>query len=464
MSQLKYLKASSRTVSCIMRFSPAHNEAFASLSGDRNPIHFDLRCARINQLEKPVVYGVVSVFCALGKWAQSRKFCLGRIQADFFHPIFPGENYELEILEKGQTGCLRVFSGQTCVVEINFDWQPPSAELAWPNTSYTAAENRYLPNGSALDAVLELCALSRGQLPWHQFSALLWSTHFVSTKFQPSTVVYTSFEFSFFPFAGGAETLVNNLSVRSDDRFRLKFIEGSGDGIKSFCLQARICPQPVRYTLEEFSPNFPKRDLTANSVFISGASRGFGSVLALAFGLCGAQVFVNYHTCQEEAENVVQQLARIGTKAWAIRGDVASEQDCLRMREFVRKSAGSIDFLLNNASTKAKDYPGKAQNEAEISLKMTTLPTEIFAPLLNPGGKIIFISSKFVELEPRGFEKYVHSKIAIENWAKSYSKINPEKKILVIRPPRMLTDQTVSSPTAAASAIQVAEDLFDSFF
>jgi len=79
---------------------------------------------------------------------------------------------------------------------------------------------------------------------------------------------------------------------------------------------------------------------------ITGASRGIGRALALAFGNAGYAVGVHYHKEKAKAEDVVQQL---GSDALALECDV---RDSLRVRAMIDAVIGRwgrLDVLVNNA-------------------------------------------------------------------------------------------------------------------
>jgi 3-oxoacyl-[acyl-carrier protein] reductase len=64
---------------------------------------------------------------------------------------------------------------------------------------------------------------------------------------------------------------------------------------------------------------------------ITGSSRGIGRAIALRLAREGAAVAVNYRERREQANEVVDAIARAGGRAVAIAADVASAADCARV-------------------------------------------------------------------------------------------------------------------------------------
>lgn len=90
--------------------------------------------------------------------------------------------------------------------------------------------------------------------------------------------------------------------------------------------------------------------LSGKVVLVTGAAKRLGRAIALASAEHGADVAITYRESAREAREVVQELARRGVEALAVRCDVADE---LSVRETVREVAsvlGGIDVLVNNAA------------------------------------------------------------------------------------------------------------------
>jgi 3-oxoacyl-[acyl-carrier protein] reductase len=93
----------------------------------------------------------------------------------------------------------------------------------------------------------------------------------------------------------------------------------------------------------------PAARLSCKVALITGAGRGFGQAIALAFAREGARVAANYLVSRAGAEDVVAQAGRLGGEAIALRGDVAREDDVKAMIAVTLARFGRLDVLVNNA-------------------------------------------------------------------------------------------------------------------
>ena len=83
--------------------------------------------------------------------------------------------------------------------------------------------------------------------------------------------------------------------------------------------------------------------------FITGASRGLGKAMAIAFAGEGAAVAVGYNTGAEGAADTVETIRKAGGDAEAFQGDITEPEIVASIvAEIVRRFDG-IDILVNNA-------------------------------------------------------------------------------------------------------------------
>lgn len=87
----------------------------------------------------------------------------------------------------------------------------------------------------------------------------------------------------------------------------------------------------------------------SGTVIVTGASRGIGKACALAFGKSGADVIVNYTRSKEKAEEVCEEISKLGGRALPFCADVADRKAVDEMIAFAHSNFGRISTLVNNA-------------------------------------------------------------------------------------------------------------------
>ena len=89
--------------------------------------------------------------------------------------------------------------------------------------------------------------------------------------------------------------------------------------------------------------------LKEKTAIVTGSSRGVGRAVAEAYGKDGANVVVNYTSNQKAADEVVKNIQDMGSKAIAVKADVAQKADVERLVKAAMEEFGRIDILVNNA-------------------------------------------------------------------------------------------------------------------
>lgn len=87
----------------------------------------------------------------------------------------------------------------------------------------------------------------------------------------------------------------------------------------------------------------------SETVIVTGASRGIGKACALAFGKSGVNVIINYTRSKEKAEEVCDEISKLGGRALPFCADVADRKAVDEMIAFAHSNFGSISILVNNA-------------------------------------------------------------------------------------------------------------------
>ena len=167
-------------------------------------------------------------------------------------------------------------------------------------------------------------------------------------------------------------------------------------------------------------------DVKNLNVIITGASRGIGKGIALAFAINGANVAFTYSSSFESASNLEKQLNSYGIKAKSYKSDASSYNESIDLVNKISSDFDSIDVLINNAGiTKdnllmrisEKDFDDVINVNLKSVFNMTKAVQKIM--LKQRKGSIINMSSVVGVKGNAGQSNYAASKAGIIGFSKS---------------------------------------------
>ncbi len=89
--------------------------------------------------------------------------------------------------------------------------------------------------------------------------------------------------------------------------------------------------------------------LKGQKALVTGGNSGIGKAVAIELGNAGADVVVNYVRGEDQAREVVAEIEKSGSRAFAHQTDVSQEDQVSAMFEKMKAELGTIDILVNNA-------------------------------------------------------------------------------------------------------------------
>ena len=168
--------------------------------------------------------------------------------------------------------------------------------------------------------------------------------------------------------------------------------------------------------------------LDGRVALVTGASRGFGRAIALAFGHEGADVVVNYHASATGAAEVAAALEKLGRQALVVKADVGSEGEVGELVAAARARFGRLDILVNNAGIMDRgpfaDVPiGAYARMFATNVTGTMLCTRAVLPAMieRRYGRIVNVSSQLARagVGTGGFAAYAATKGAVEAFTRA---------------------------------------------
>ena len=178
------------------------------------------------------------------------------------------------------------------------------------------------------------------------------------------------------------------------------------------------------------------KTLAGRVALVTGGSRGIGRASALALAEAGCDVAVNYLNSAELAQDVVASIEQMGQRAVAIKADVSSEHDVIRLVTEVEAALGRVDILVNNAGIN----PSKPLAELNSSdwhrvISQNLTSAFLLSQAVVPGmrerqwGRIIMLSSIAAQTGGVVGPHYAASKAGMIGLAHSYASLLAKEKI-----------------------------------
>jgi 3-oxoacyl-[acyl-carrier protein] reductase len=205
-------------------------------------------------------------------------------------------------------------------------------------------------------------------------------------------------------------------------------------------------------------------ELRGAVALVTGASRGIGKGIALAFGRAGMRVGVNYHSRAEDAAAIVAAIKNAGGDAIALRADVAEASEVERLVSEVERAFGVINVLVNNAGilgVLGYDEVDEAEWERVIRVNLTSafLVTRAVLPGMRKAewGRIINLSSVAAQTGGATAPHYAASKAGLVGMTHSYAARLAKTGITVnaIAPALIETDMVTDGLKASPERIPI---------
>lgn len=166
--------------------------------------------------------------------------------------------------------------------------------------------------------------------------------------------------------------------------------------------------------------------LEHKNVIITGASRGIGRGIALVFAKHGANVAFTYNASVQPAEDLENELTKLGVKAKAYKSDASDYEQAEQFVQDVINDFGSIDAVVNNAGITKDNLLMRMSEEdfnkvIQVNLNSVfNLTKAVLRPLLKQKkGSIINISSVVGVKGNAGQANYAASKAGVIGFSKS---------------------------------------------
>lgn len=190
--------------------------------------------------------------------------------------------------------------------------------------------------------------------------------------------------------------------------------------------------------------------LDDRKALVTGAGRGIGKSIAVAFAAAGADVCVHFNKSRAAAEQAVAEIKKSGGKAWAAQADLTSSAEVQRLAGMLKEKWGCLDILVNNAGDLVKrSLVADASDDLidqvlKVNLHSALYTTRACLPLLRLGTQPSILNLSSVAAHhggANGATLYAATKGAILTFTRGLAKeVAPEIRVNGIAPGVVMTD------------------------
>ncbi|OQE35370.1 hypothetical protein PENCOP_c013G00952 [Penicillium coprophilum] len=193
-------------------------------------------------------------------------------------------------------------------------------------------------------------------------------------------------------------------------------------------------------------------ELAGKVALVTGGGRGIGAGIALELAKKGASVAINYASSSKTADGVVQEIQAQGVHGAAFQADLTKVEEIEQLFRQVVSHFGQLDIVVSNAGT-----------EKFVPLSETTLDdfnavfdlntrAQFFVAKnaydhIQPGGRVVLMSSIAAGLGVPGHSLYAGSKSAVEGFTRCFAADFGKKRATVnaIAPAGVKSDMWLSN-------------------
>ncbi|CQD02715.1 short chain dehydrogenase [Mycobacterium europaeum] len=180
---------------------------------------------------------------------------------------------------------------------------------------------------------------------------------------------------------------------------------------------------------------------------ITGAGRGLGAAIALAFAEAGADVLIAART-QSQLEGVAEQVRSAGRRAHIVAADLAHPEVTAELAGQAVDAFGKLDIVVNNVggtmpNTLLTTSTKELKDAFTFNVATAHALTVAAVPLMlehSGGGSVINITSTMGRLAGRGFAAYGTAKAALSHYTRLTAlDLCPRIRVNAIAPGSILT-------------------------
>lgn len=200
------------------------------------------------------------------------------------------------------------------------------------------------------------------------------------------------------------------------------------------------------------NPNAPQLELSGKVALVTGGSRGIGSGIALELAKKGASVAINYAGNTAAADKMVNEIQSLGVHAAAFQANLTKVEAIENLFREVISHFGQLDIVVSNSGTEkfvslADTTIDDFNAVFDLNTRAQFFVAKYAYDYIQPGGRVVLMSSIAAGVGVPGHSLYAGSKSAIEGFTRCFAADFGKKRCTVnaIAPAGVKSDMWLSN-------------------
>jgi 3-oxoacyl-[acyl-carrier protein] reductase len=203
--------------------------------------------------------------------------------------------------------------------------------------------------------------------------------------------------------------------------------------------------------------------LKGRRAVVTGGSRGIGAATAVLLARAGADVGICYRHRAAEAAAIESEIVSLGVRAFAFQGDLSAAADNEALMQRAYDAFGGLDIFVGNSGIWPPipvnvDTLDDTRWRETLALNLDGMffGARAAARLMEPGGRMIFVSSTAGQRGEAGHADYAASKGAMISFVKSLAvELGPRNITVNCVAPGWVDTDAVTRPFAGEGRARI---------
>jgi NAD(P)-dependent dehydrogenase (short-subunit alcohol dehydrogenase family) len=475
-----------------IRFEEKHLRLFAAASLDFHPIHLSAKYAHTTPFGQPVVYGMLGFSACLGRLTPLPGKAVSSMRVEFDSPLFLEVDYSLVVHRQGERGIAAALmdGSVTCMtLRLRFrDENPELCELGDEGSAPRRASRQmqltelqpglslsgdYGPPRQAYLGLLAALGVDRQAWGDGLLLGAMCSSYLVGMELPGESALFTAMTASF-EGSPGIPTKFQMAVESYDERYQLvesRFALSGGSTVYARGELSAVARSPRNRSA--YAPHLQGNgQFAGKTALVIGASRGLGAALALELAAEGCTVVGTYAQSSEDMQQLLELSSELPGSLVPERGDASDLQWCVDLKRRICERFGGLDMLVCNAAPAVRPMRleeatyDRMQAFLQRGFALVGAPLSSFLSVVSAAqGRVLLISSAFVEEPPRNWPHYVALKFGAEGLVRTAAAAHPKVTFWIARPGRLRTDMSntplgwFEAEDPAAVAHQIVQEI-----